>query len=133
MVCFLYSLLACINLGYQDALLAKQNLKLATFFEIATVLMQVFSLIFFVAVNQTSLIVSVFIAFIFSYVLISFSTGVVFLTTLSIDLRRIPKGMRSILSQSRNQHLFGIANGLVDRVDRFLIGLILPISFLAKY
>jgi O-antigen/teichoic acid export membrane protein len=132
-VCFLYSLFACINLGYQDALLAKQNLKLATFFEIVTVLVQVFSLIFFVTVSQTSLIVSVFIAFIFSYILISFSTGIVFLTTLSIDLRRILKGMRSILSQSRNQHLFGIANGLVDRVDRFLIGLILPISFLAKY
>jgi hypothetical protein len=29
--------------------------------------------------------------------------------------------------------MFGIANGLVDRVDRFLIGLILPIAFLAKY
>jgi O-antigen/teichoic acid export membrane protein len=132
-VCFLYSLFACINMGYQDALLAKQNLKLATFFEISTVLVQVFSLIFFVTVSQTSLIVSVFIAFIFSYVLISFSTGVVFLATLSIDLRRVPQGMRSILSQSRNQHLFGIANGLVDRIDRFLIGIILPISFLAKY
>ncbi len=132
-VCFLYSFFACINLGYQDALLAKQNLKLATFFEITTVIVQVFSLIFFVAVGQTSLIVSVFIAFIFSYVLISFSTGVVFLANLSIDLRRLPQGMRSILSQSQNQHLFGIANGLVDRVDRFLIGLILPISFLAKY
>ena len=41
--------------------------------------------------------------------------------------------MQSILSQSQNQHLFGIANSLVDRVDRFLIGLLLPISFLAKY
>ena len=132
-VCFLYSFFACVNTGYQDALLAIQNLKLATFFEIATVLVQIFSLIFFVTVSQTSLIVSVFIAFIFSYVLISFSTGAVFLATLSIDFHKLLQGMRSILSQSRNQHLFGIANGLVDRVDRFLIGLILPISFLAKY
>ncbi len=35
--------------------------------------------------------------------------------------------------QSKKQFLFGIASGLVDRVDRFLIGLILPIAFLAKY
>ena len=132
-VCFLYSFFACVNMGYQDALLAIQNLKLATFFEIATVLVQIFSLIFFVTVSQTSLIVSVFIAFIFSHVLISFSTGAVFLATLSIDFRKLLQGMQSILSQSRNQHLFGIANGIVDRVDRFLIGLILPISFLAKY
>lgn len=132
-VCFLYSFFACVNMGYQDALLAIQNIKLATFFEIATVLVQIFSLIFFVTVSQTSLIVSVFIAFIFSHVLISFSTGAVFLTTLSIDFRKLLQGVQSILSQSQNQHLFGIANGLVDRVDRFLIGLILPISFLAKY
>jgi O-antigen/teichoic acid export membrane protein len=132
-VCFLYSFFACVNMGYQDALLAKQNLKLATFFELTTVLVQVFSLIFFVTVSQTSLIVSIFIAFIFSYILISFSTGVVFLATISLDLRRLSQGMRSVLSQSRNHHLSGIANGLLDRVDRFLIGLILPISFLAKY
>ncbi len=132
-VCFLYSFLACVNMGYQDALLAIQNLKLATFFEITTVLVQIFSLLFFVTISQTSLIVSVFIAFIFSYVLISFSTGVIFLTTFSINFHKLLQGMQSILSQSRNQHLFGIANGLVDRIDRFLIGLILPISFLAKY
>ena len=41
--------------------------------------------------------------------------------------------MTRILVLSQNQHLFGIANGLADRIDRFLIGLILPISFLAKY
>ena len=132
-VCFLYSFFACVNMGYQDALLAIGNLKLATFFEIATVLVQIFSLVFFVTVSQTSLIVSVFIAFIFSHVLISFSTGVVFFATLSIDLGKLLQGMQSILSQSQNQHLFGIANSLVDRVDRFLIGLLLPISFLAKY
>ena len=45
----------------------------------------------------------------------------------------LKSGIRSILTQSKKQHLFGIANGLVDRIDRFLVGLILPISFLAKY
>ena len=38
-----------------------------------------------------------------------------------------------MLIQSKKHILFGIASGLVDRVDRFLIGLILPIAFLAKY
>ena len=38
-----------------------------------------------------------------------------------------------MLILSKKQFLFGIASGLVDRVDRFLIGLILPIAFLAKY
>ena len=132
-VCFIYSFMACVNMGYQDALFAMGNLKLAAFFDFITVIVQIAVMTFFVTIEQTSLIISVFIAFIFSYTLISFATGVIFLNSLRLNLRLLLTGMRSILMQSRHQHLFGIANGLVDRVDRFLIGLILPIGFLAKY
>ena len=74
-----------------------------------------------------------FISFIFSYILISFATATIFLNSLQLDFKLISGGMTRILVLSQNQHLFGIANGLADRIDRFLIGLILPISFLAKY
>lgn len=132
-VCFVYSFMACVNMGYQDALIAIGNLKLAAFFDLTTVIVQIAALTFFVKIEQTSLIISVFIAFIFSYTLISFATGAIFLNSLPLNLPLLSNGMRSVLKQSRHQHLFGIANGLVDRVDRFLIGLILPIGFLAKY
>lgn len=132
-VCFIYSFFACMNMGYQDALLAMGNLKLATLFDFVTVLVQIATMTFFVKIGQTSLIISVFVAFIFSYTLISFATGAIFINSMSLNFHLLSQGMRSILEQSREQHLFGIANGLVDRVDRFLIGLILPIEFLAKY
>ena len=132
-VCFIYSFLACITLGFQDALFAIGNVKLAAFFDITTVAVQILSLIFFITIAQTSLIISVFIAFIFSYSLISFATAAIFLNSLHLDFKLISGGITKILVLSRNQHLFGIANGLVDRIDRFLIGLILPIGFLAKY
>ena len=132
-VCFVYSFFACVNMGYQDALLAMNNLKLATIFDFTTVAVQIATMTFFITLSQTSLIISVFIAFIFSYALISFATGAVFLNSFPINFSLLPSGMQSVLKQSRQQHLFGIANGLVDRIDRFLIGLILPIGILAKY
>lgn len=132
-ICFAYSFFACVNMGYQDALFAKGNLKFATIFDFVTVVIQIFTMIFLIKLGQNSLIVSVFLAFIVSYGIITFATGTLFLKTLTLDLKLITNGMKNIIVQSRNQHLFGIANGLVDRVDRFLIGLILPIGFLAKY
>ena len=132
-VCFIYSFLACANMGFQDALLATDNIKLAAFFDFTTIVVQIASLTFFVTIAQTSLIISVFISFIFSYILISFATATIFLNSLQLDFKLISGGMTRILVLSQNQHLFGIANGLADRIDRFLIGLILPISFLAKY
>ncbi|MEI6513832.1 MAG: hypothetical protein WCO51_11255 [bacterium] len=132
-VCFVYSFFACVNMGYQDALLAMNNLKLATIFDFTTVAVQIATMTFFITLSQTSLIISVFIGFIFSYALISFATGAVFLNSFSVNFSLLSSGVRSILKQSRQQHLFGIANGLVDRIDRFIIGLILPIGILAKY
>lgn len=132
-VCFIYSALACANLGFQDALLAAGSLKIATIFDLVTVLIQILTLIFFVNIAQTSLMVSVFIAFIFSYSLISFASVAIFLNSYPINRSLLRSGINSIVVQSKKQHLFGIASGLVDRVDRFLIGLILPIAFLAKY
>ena len=132
-VCFVYTVLACGNLGFQDALLAAGNVKIATIFDLVTILMQVLTLVFLINIAQTSLMVSVFIAFIFSYSLVSFASVAIILNNFSVDKFLLKSGMHSILAQSKKQHLFGIANGLVDRIDRFLVGLILPISFLAKY
>ena len=132
-VCFIYTALACANLGIQDALLAAGNVKTAVIFDLLTILIQIASLLFFVKIAQTSLIVSVFISFIFSYSLISFASATILMNAFPTQSSLLNTGAKSILMQSKKQILFGIASGLVDRVDRFLIGLILPIAFLAKY
>ena len=132
-VCFIYTVLACANLGIQDALLASGKVKTAVIFDLLTILIQIASLLFFVKIAQTSLMVSVFISFIFSYSLISFASATILINAFPIQSSLLNTGARSILIQGKKQILFGIASGLVDRVDRFLIGLILPIAFLAKY
>jgi O-antigen/teichoic acid export membrane protein len=133
LVCFLYSFFACVALGYQDALIAMGNLKFATMLDLITVVIQAFTMWFFIKVGLTSLIISIFLAFILSYMLVALSVVIVVFNSFHFSLESLASGMRSILSQSRAQHLFGIANGLVDRVDRFLVGLLLPFGFIAKY
>jgi O-antigen/teichoic acid export membrane protein len=130
---FVYSFLACINLGFQDALVAKGNLKLATFLDFVTILIQGLSLIFFVYLDQTSLFMSVIISFVISYLLIVFATISVFIQTEKVEFLGVIHEIKSLLKSSKENQLFGIANGMADRLDRFLIGLMLPLSFLAKY
>jgi len=130
---FVYSFLACVNLGFQDALVAKGNLKLATFLDFVTILIQGLSLIFFVYLDQTSLFMSVIISFVISYLLVVFATISVFIQTENLDFVGVGKEIKSLLISSKQNQLFGIANGMADRLDRFLIGLMLPLSFLAKY
>ena len=130
---FVYSFLACLNLGFQDALVAKRNLRLATFLDFITILVQGLSLIFFVYLDQTSLFMSVTISFVISYLLIVFATLSVFIQTEKLEFRGVRKDIKLLLNDSKQNQLFGIANGMADRLDRFLIGLILPLSFLAKY
>lgn len=132
-VAFIYSFLACLNFGYQDGLLAVGELKLATILDLATILIQIVTCFLLFKINQTSLIVSVFLAFIFSYVLITVIT--VSLLSRSLDFNRhslVPR-MYSLIKASKKNYLFGIANGLADRIDRLIIGLLLPIGYLAKY
>jgi O-antigen/teichoic acid export membrane protein len=130
---FVYSFLACINLGFQDALVAKGNLKLATFLDFVTILIQGLSLIFFVYLDQTSLFMSVIISFVISYLLIVFATVSVFIQTEKLEFAGVSEEIKSLLNSSKQNQLFGIANGMADRLDRFLIGLMLPLTFLAKY
>jgi len=132
-ICFIYSFFACVNLGFQDALVARGNLKLAAFFDLITILVQGLSLLFFVYLDQTSLFISVMISFVFSYLLISFATLSVFIQTESMSFSKVLNDSKALIKTSGNNQLFGIANGLVDRMDRFLIGLIMPLALLSKY
>jgi O-antigen/teichoic acid export membrane protein len=132
-VAFVYSFFACMNFGFQDGLLAVGKLKLATIFDLATVLVQIITCFLLFEINKTSLIVSVFLAFILSYILITFATLSVISDSLDFQWRSLSVRMKSLVKSSRKNYLFGIANGLADRIDRLIIGLLLPIGYLAKY
>jgi O-antigen/teichoic acid export membrane protein len=130
---FIYSFLACLYFGFQDALVAKENLKLATFLDFVTILIQGLSLIFFLYLDQTSLFISVIVSFVVSYSFCVIATISVFIQTKKIAFVGVKSEVVELIGQSRQNQLFGIANGMADLLDRFLIGLMLPLAFLAKY
>jgi O-antigen/teichoic acid export membrane protein len=90
-------------------------------------------LVFFVYLDKTSLFISVLISFVISYFLIVFATISVFIRTEKIAFGGIKSELVELIGQSRQNQLFGIANSMADSLDRFLIGLMLPLAFLAKY
>ena len=133
LVCFVYSFLACMNMGFQDALIASGNLKLASFFDFITIILQGCGLLIFLNIEKTSLIISVFVSFIVSYAFVSVATIMILLPVINNQKFSVISGIREVIAFSKNNHLYGIANGFVDRIDRLIIGLIMPISYLAKY
>lgn len=131
--CFLYSSLGCINMGAIDGLIAKGNLRLASFFDLSSTGFQVFFLLFLIQLNQTTIFMSVILSFILPYLLITFAAFSVFFHVYSFRSRKVLASGKNLIFESRSNQIFGIANGFIDRSDRFIIGLALPLVLLAKY
>jgi O-antigen/teichoic acid export membrane protein len=131
--CFLYSSLGCIQLGVLDGFIAKGNLRLASYFDLSSIAFQVLFLFFLIQLNQLSAFMSVILSFIISYLLISFAAFSVFFHSYPINVSRILRSGMILIIESKHNQIFGIANGFVDRIDRFIIGLALPMAILAKY
>jgi len=131
--CFLYSALGCINLGVVDGLIANGNLRLASFFDFSSIAFQLLFLFFLVQLNQTTVFMSIIISFIVSYLLITFAAFSVFFHAYAVKIKVVFSSAINLISESRQNQIFGIANGFIDRMDRFIIGLALPLVVLAKY
>jgi hypothetical protein len=129
----IYSFLAILNTGFQDALLAEGKVSIATFLDVSTILIQIGAFAFFYFVNEMSAIINVLISFISSYLMITFATSVFLFNSLKFPGARSLFKIKILMEISRHKHLYGIALGIVDRLDRFLVGIFLPIQFLAKY
>jgi O-antigen/teichoic acid export membrane protein len=131
--CFLYSALGCINLGVTDGLIANGNLRLASYFDFSSIIFQLLFLFFLVQLDQTTIFMSIMISFIVSYLLITFAAFSVFFHAYAINVEKMFKSGINLIVESKNNQIFGIANGFIDRMDRFIIGLALPLVLLAKY
>ena len=133
LISFIYSFSACLNFGFQDALLANARLKTATTLDLATILFQILTCALMFTLNITSLIVSVFVAFISSYIFVTMITLMNLKESIHFELSSLLPRTILMIKESSHNYLYGIANGLADRVDRLIIGFILPIGYLAKY
>jgi O-antigen/teichoic acid export membrane protein len=132
-LCFLYSFLSTFTLSLIDCLIATGQLKFSMVFDFMLILMQFLIGSFFIMLNQTSVFVSVIVSFIASYTIASFSiiTLLAFLYPMKKEL--LLNGAKDLVVSSKHLYVVGIANGVVDRIDRIVIGVFLPFEILGKY
>jgi len=127
----LYFLLSGFHLITIEMLLASNNIRLSGFLDVSTIFLQVSFFIFLNLLFELSISVRLLISFSLSYLIISI-IGLINITKsshFSFEFAH-PK---VFFIETRGNHLIGVSLGIVDRMDRFLIGAILPTVELAKY
>jgi O-antigen/teichoic acid export membrane protein len=132
-LCFLYSFLSTFTLSLIDCLIATGQLKFSMVFDFMLILLQFLIGSFFIVLNQTSEFVSIIVSFIASYSIASFSITTLLAFLYPIKKDQLLNGVKDLVLRSKHLYVVGIANGVVDRIDKIVIGIFLPFEILGKY
>ena len=133
LITVLYAFFATMDYCLHQALIAFSLFKLASILDVLTICMQVSVYFMLFALNQVSIAVSLFSAFILSYITSTITTVLLLIGILDPSIKFKWKEIRTLLSASNNLHLLGIATGFADRIDRIVIAWFLPLDILGKY
>lgn len=130
---FFYAIMGGLDFTLHQCLLGNRLFKLAAFIDILTVSIQIFVFVLFYFSNQVSIAVSVISALIISYM--ASVTSMLSSLLLFGENRFIPNLRISfeLIRDSRGFQLLALSSNVADRLDRFLIGWLLPISELGRY
>jgi O-antigen/teichoic acid export membrane protein len=132
-LCFLYSFLSTLTLSLIDCLIALGMLKFSMIFDFLLVLVQIQIGALFVVLNQTSEIVAIIVSFLASYLIISFSILTLLAFLFPYNNIKFMAEVNTLITKSRHLYVVGVSSGIVDRIDKLIIGLILPLDVLGKY
>jgi O-antigen/teichoic acid export membrane protein len=133
LVAVIYTFFATMDYCLHQALIAYSLFKLASILEVLTICMQVSVYLMQFSLNQVSIAVSLFSAFILSYITSTITTVLLLIGILDPSIKFKWREIRSLLSASKNLNLLGIATGFADRIDRIVIAWFLPLDILGKY
>ena len=129
----IYAFFTTLDYCLHQALIAFSLFKLASILDVLTICMQVSVYLMLFSVNQVSIAVSLFSAFIISYITSTVTTVLLLIGILDPSIKFKWRELRTLLSASKNLHLLGIAMGFADRIDRIVIAWFLPLDILGKY
>lgn len=131
LISIVYFIACGIHLVSMEILLALHKFKIASQFEILTVILQ-FSLFLMSSQAQSiSIAARLLLSMSIAYVIIS---GLIVLNLWSsIGSWRCFSSPQYFLKKSKGNHSIGGVLGLVDRFDRVIISWLLPVSVLAQY
>lgn len=129
----IYAFFATLDFCFHQALIAFNLFKVASILDVFTIGMQISIYFILLFVNQVSIAVSLFTALIISYITSTTTTVLLLIGLKDSSIKLNFQEIRLLIHQSKNYHLFGIANGFADRIDRIVIAWFLPLAFLGKY
>jgi hypothetical protein len=126
-----YVVASGIHLVVMELLLSTGRFRSAGLLEISTVLSQLTLYVFGSQISQISVASRLLLAFTISYLVIS--ALALYLITIT---KKYPIGLSypsEFIKRSRYNHILGASLGLMDRVDRILVGFLLATPILGKY
>ena len=123
---------ACgMHLVSMEILLALYKFKIASQFEILTVILQIAFFLIFSQAQSISIAARLLLSMSIAYIIIS---GLIVLNLRgSIGSWRCFSSPQHFLKKSKGSHSIGGVLGLVDRFDRVIVSWLLPVSVLAQY
>ena len=127
----IYFLLSGFHLIVVEMLIAFNKFRLSGFLDMFTIFLQI---LFFISLNlviSLSISVRLLVSFSLSYLIISM-IGLYYVRK-SAEFHFGFENPKLFLRETRGNHSIGFSLGVVDRIDRFLIGATLPTIILGKY
>ena len=132
-LCFLYSFLSTFTLSLIDYLIAIGVLKFSMLFDFSLVLIQILIGAVFVILNQTSEIVAIIVSFLASYSIVSFSALTLLAYLFPYSNINFREEIYALIKKSKHLYVVGFSGGVVDRIDKLIVGFFLPLEVLGKY
>ena len=130
-ISLLYFVVSAAHLIAFEILVSCAAFKALAIFEIATIVLQIWSYFLIGTMLEVSIAVRVLISFIFSYSVILVATFI-YLRHYYGYILKFGNPM-VYLGLSKGNHTLGIVLGIVDRIDRVIIAWSLPLILLGKY
>ena len=130
---FCYAISGGLDFALHQCLLGNRLFKHAAFIDLLTVAIQIVVFVLLYFSNQVSIAVSIISSLVISYMA---SVSSMIATLLLFGGERFlpnPRSSFHLIKDSQSFQVLALSTNLADRLDRFLIGWLLPISDLGRY
>jgi O-antigen/teichoic acid export membrane protein len=129
----IYCFFSTLSFGFQDALLLIKSIKIAAFLDISTVALQILGYAVLVYAGETSYFVAVLISLSVSYLVMIFSIFILLVYTFNPPLKFSLLISLGLIKEGRATYVISIASGIIERIDKVLLGLQTSAGELGRY
>jgi len=133
LVSVLYCFFSTLSSGFHDTLLLIKSIKIAAFLDISTVALQILGYAVLVYTGETSYFVAVLIAHSVSYLVMAFSILILLVYTFNPPLKFSLATSVGLIKEGRATYIISITSGLIERIDKVLLGLQTSAGELGRY